>query len=116
MNCQPGDIYLFDLSGNVGKETGNSKANKPRPCIIVSCDKYNQDENPLLLIVPLTSEDHGSLLNYKLLPPVTQHKCFARCSQIRVVDDHRIQSARLSVIPQNTLIRIIDLCGEIFLE
>ena len=87
---QVGDIWLIDLWGNIGCETGNHEEIDgwyPRPCVVVAA---HIKDFPTIQVVPVLDKiapDTSSTcvgLGPGILP--LNKPAFARCAQIRTID------------------------------
>lgn len=82
-----GEIYLIDLSDNIGSEQGGI-----RPAIIVQNEIGNQ-HSPTTIICPITSKEKDLSATHV---PITPHEAGVKmnstvlCEQIRVIDKTRI--------------------------
>jgi len=59
-----GEVWLFDLDPTVGHEQRGI-----RPVIIVSVDRWNAGRSGLVMVVPLTSQEHRFAPRPKVRPP-----------------------------------------------
>ena len=78
-----GEIYLIDLSGQVGSEQSGV-----RPAIILQNDSGNE-HSPTTIIAPLTSRSKNMSATHVILSPedagVTKESTVL-CEQVRVID------------------------------
>jgi len=98
-----GEIYQVDLGRPVGHEPAFL-----RPAIVVSGDILNNGPGELVVVVPVTSTDHGLRSHVEIATGVSglERSSYARCDQIRVVSTTRIRLRRGDVAPDE--LRAID--------
>ena len=78
-----GEVWFFDPDPTRGREQ-----RKPRPCLILSVDLYNNGPADLLIILPLTTKKKTipSHIEIKLLG----QNSYIMCDQIRCVSKERL--------------------------
>ncbi len=81
-----GEIYLVDLSGEVGAEQGGI-----RPAVIIQNDKGNQ-YSPTTMICPMTSRMKKNIPTHVLLTQSdgVSKTSICLCEQLRTIDKSRI--------------------------
>ena len=82
-----GDVWWSLLDPTVGHEQGGR-----RPCIIVSTDDFNRLDVGIVIVVPLTTSDHGYPTHHSLQPGTggLSRPSFAMTEQIRAVSTERL--------------------------
>lgn len=83
-----GDIYLVDLSANLGSEQGGL-----RPAVVVQNDVGNQYA-PTTIICPLTTQKKSLSVTHVDLSPKDcgiRQESTVLCEQVRVIDKARIK-------------------------
>lgn len=98
-----GEVWFFDPDPTRGREQ-----KKPRPCLILSVDVFNNGPADLLIILPLTTKKKSipSHLEVKL----SGHKVvsYIMCDQIRCISKERLlinnrQAEKIGVVDEKTL-------------
>lgn len=87
-NIQRGEIYLVDLSQNIGSEQGGI-----RPAIVVQNNQGNQFA-PTTIVCPLTSKDKTTKATHVTLQPEdcgVLLESTVLCEQVRVISKERIR-------------------------
>lgn len=109
-----GEIWFFDPDPAKGREQ-----KKPRPCLILSVDKYNNGPADLLIILPLTTKK-------KLIPSHLEVKLsgqkelsYIMCDQIRCISKERLviknhRAEKIAVVDERTL-EDIERCLKVLL-
>lgn len=83
-----GEIYLIDLSDQVGSEQGGV-----RPAVIVQNEMGNMHA-PTTIVCPLTSKDKACIATHVHLTPEDSdiiRDSTVMCEQVRVIDKSRIK-------------------------
>ncbi len=91
-NYNRGDLILVNLSGSICSEIGNDENDNPRSCVIVSRSQALSDNNPLVFIVPFTTQGKPMPFHVKLYPNINnvQEICRAKIEHLRCIDKQRI--------------------------
>lgn len=97
-NNETNEILMFEsspLEGDIKNgqirycslQGGNGNLHKTRPCIILQADKYNEDPNNRIFVVPMSSEKDnlstltdrfGLIMNYVNKDPKLSYVCIDR--------------------------------------
>ena len=101
-----GDVWFFDPDPTRGREQ-----RKPRPCLILSVDKYNNGPAGLLIVVPLTSKK--KLIPCHIEVKLSGHRLpsYIMCDQIRCISKERLtiknhKNAKIACIEERVLLDI----------
>ncbi len=96
---QRGEIYLVDLTKNVGSEQGGI-----RPAVIIQNDKGNQF-SPTTVVCPITSKIKSHVPTHVILSPKDGVKCTSSvlCEQPMTVDKSLLVKLIGKVISQNKM-------------
>ena len=112
LNPMAGDVWYASLDPTQGREQAGF-----RPVIVVSNDWFNQLENSLVYVVPLTTRNRGLNLHVEIsageggLP----RDCVAMCDQMRSLDVSRLKN-RQGKIDSDTLARVRQIIAMIFAD
>ena len=107
-----GEIWVFDPDPVRGHEQGGR-----RPALVVSADLYNETPSGLVVVVPLTTRDHGVPLWVRIEPPEggLARPSFAICDAVCSVSTQRlgrrlgrVGSATMGAVDDNLRI-VLDL-------
>ena len=90
-----GEIYLVDLSNQVGSEQTGI-----RPALIVQNEQGNQ-HSPTTIICPLTSQDKTPIETHVTLTPKDAGTVL--CEQVRVVDKTRLKKKLGEVVNRSKI-------------
>jgi len=93
-----GDIWFFDPEPTRGREQ-----KKPRPCLILSVDTYNNGPADLLIIIPITSQNKSIPCHIEIKAAGLTQVSYAMCDQIRCISKERITNIK---IPTKAPVRI----------
>lgn len=75
-----GDIWFFDPDPTRGREQ-----KKPRPCVILSVDPYNNGPADLLIILPLTTKKKSIPCHIEVTAEGLDSVSYVLCDQIRCI-------------------------------
>lgn len=95
-----GEIYLVDLSDQVGSEQTGI-----RPALIVQNDQGNL-HSPTTIICPLTSQDKTPIETHVTITPMDAgilKNSTVLCEQVRVVDKRRLKKKLGEIINRNKI-------------
>lgn len=89
-----------------------------RPALIVSNDWFNETENYLIIVVPITGTDRGISTQYRIgkREGGLSKNSVVMCEQVRSVSVRRLLNRRGTVSPETiaAVRQLIDLCvGEL---
>ena len=82
-----GDIWFFDPD-----PTRDREQSKPRPCLILSVDPYNNGPADLLIILPLTSKKKSIPCHIEIKTEGLPQVSYIMCDQIRCISKERLKS------------------------
>lgn len=98
-----GEVWFFDPDPTRGREQ-----KKPRPCLILSVDIYNNGPADLLIVLPLTTKKKSipSHIEVKLLGQ--KSVSYIMCDQIRCISKERLlikshRQEKIAVVDEKTM-------------
>src|ERR1700684_1246153 len=95
-----GEIWFFNPDPTVGREQ-----KKPRPCLILSVDTYNNGPADLLIILPLTSKKKSIPSHIEVKLSGHKDASYVMCDQIRCISKERLliknrQADKIAVVDE----------------
>ena|ERR1700733_8350381 len=82
---QRGDIWFFDPDPTLGREQ-----KKPRPCLILSVDTYNNGPAELLIVLPMTTKKKSIPCHIEVKAEGLTDVSYVMCDQIRCISKDRV--------------------------
>lgn len=82
-----GEVWYFDPDPTRGREQ-----KKPRPCLILSVDIYNNGPADLLIILPMTTKKKGISSHIEVKLTGQKDLSYIMCDQIRCISKERLQT------------------------
>lgn len=82
-----GEICYFNPDPTIGREQ-----RKPRPCLILSVDAYNNGPADLLIVLPLTSQKKGIPSHIEVQIEGLSKTSYIMCDQIRCISKERLKN------------------------
>lgn len=80
-----GEVWFFDPDPTRGREQ-----KKPRPCLILSVDIYNNGPADLLIILPLTTKKKSIPSHIEIKLSAQKDVSYIMCDQIRCIAKERL--------------------------
>lgn len=80
-----GDIWYFNPDPTIGREQM-----KPRPCLILSVDTYNNGPADLLIVLPLTTKKKSIPSHLEVKLEGLSEISYIMCDQIRCISKERL--------------------------
>ncbi len=97
-----GEVWFFDPDPTRGKEQ-----KKPRPCLILSVDPYNNGPADLLIILPLTSKKKFIPAHIEVKLSDQKDISYIMCDQIRCISKDRLlihnRVGKIGIVNEKTL-------------
>ena len=99
-----GEIWFFDPDPTRGREQ-----KKPRPCVILSVDTYNNGPADLLIILPLTTKKKSIPCHLEVKAEGLSQISYVMCDQIRCISKERLtgmkgkQPSKIASVGKKTL-------------
>ncbi len=98
-----GEIWLFDPDPTKGKEQ-----KKPRPCLILSVDMYNNGPADHLIILPLTTKKKSIPSHIEIKISGLKEVSYIMCDQIRCISKERLliknrRADKIAVVDEKTM-------------
>lgn len=92
-----GEVYQVDLGTPIGHEPAFL-----RPGVVVSADILNNGPGELVVVVPITSANHGLRSHVEIAAGISglEHDSYARCDQVRAISTERLRVRRGDVAPE----------------
>lgn len=109
-----GEVWYFDPDPTRGREQ-----KKPRPCLILSVDVYNNGPSDLLIVLPLTSKKKGIPCHIEVKLVGKQQTSYVMCDQIRCISKERLtignySKDKIGFVDKKTL-EDVELCLKVLL-
>jgi mRNA interferase MazF len=80
-----GDVWFFDPDPTRGREQ-----KKPRPCLILSVDTYNNGPSNLLVVLPMTTKKKAISCHIEVKIAELGQTSYIMCDQIRCISKERL--------------------------
>lgn len=98
-----GEVWFFDLDPTRGREQ-----KKPRPCLILSVDMYNNGPADLLIILPLTTKKKSIPSHIEVSLSGQKDLSYIMCDQIRCISKERLliknrRAEKIGVVDEKTI-------------
>lgn len=98
-----GEVWFFDPDPTIGREQ-----KKPRPCLILSVDIFNNGPADLLIIVPLTSKKKFTPSHIEVQLTGQKDPSYIMCDQIRCISKERLliknaRSEKIAIVDEKTM-------------
>lgn len=105
-----GDIWYVDFSPQVGREQAGV-----RPALVVSNDAFNDVQNDLHIVCPLTTRDRGLAYHVPVAPPVANltRPSLVMCEQVKSQSIQRFLQFR-GVVPDEVLQQVQEVVVRFF--
>lgn len=84
-----GDIWFFNPDPTLGHEQ-----KKPRPCLILSQDTYNNGPAGLIIVLPLTTQKKSIPIHIEVEAAGLSQVSYVMCDQIRCISKERLTNLK----------------------
>ena len=98
-----GEVWFFDPDPTRGREQ-----KKPRPCLILSADAFNNGPADLLIVLPMTTKKKSIPSHIEVKLPGQKDTSYIMCDQIRTISKERLmiknpRTEKIAIIDENTM-------------
>ena len=109
-----GEVWFFDPDPTRGREQ-----KKPRPCLILSVDMFNNGPADLLIILPLTTKKKSIPSHIEVQLLGQKHVSYIMCDQIRCISKERLltkngHAEKIAFVDEKTM-KDIERCLRVLL-
>lgn len=98
-----GEVWFFDPDPTRGREQ-----KKPRPCLVLSVDVYNNGPADLLIILPMTTKKKSIPSHIEVKLSGQNDVSYIMCDQIRCISKERLlvknhRAEKIAVVDEKTM-------------
>lgn len=98
-----GEVWFFDPDPTRGREQ-----RKPRPCLILSVDVYNNGPADLLIVLPLTTKKKSIPSHIEVKLSGQKDVSYIICDQIRCISKERLliknrRAEKIAIVDEKTM-------------
>jgi mRNA interferase MazF len=109
-----GEVWYFDPDPTRGREQ-----KKPRPCLILSADTYNNGPSDLLIVLPLTTKKKGIPCHIEVKLEGQRQTSYIMSDQIRCISKERLtignhRTEKIGFVDKKTL-ESVEFCLKVLL-